>query len=508
MWTINDFFDNNIRKFESKEALVHGEERLTWQQLGERVNRRAAWLQRQGVRKGDKVALQGRNSTSWVEFFFAIVRCGGVVVPVNHKLAATEVEYILRDSGSMLWFVDSSIFTELELSPERAGVSVFALDEDSSDSTIEPAGYGKQGAFIPVDVSENDLAELLYTSGTTGQPKGCMHSHKTILLAALSTSVVGWGFNIQDRVLIGMPIWHSAPLNCQLIGALYVGATLVLLREYGPRKFLETIQEEQCTVFFGAPIAFILPVQTLDDFDSFDISSMRAWLFGGGPIDSSTSNMLREKFKSDRFYQVYGMTESGPTGISLYPHEQIMKAGSIGKYALTGCDLRVVRTDGKNANPGDVGEIWLRAQSMMLGYHNQPNATMQAFDNGWYRTGDLARMDEDGYLFIVDRTKDMIITGGENVYSKEVEDVLVNCPGVSEVAVIGIPHADWGETVAAIVVSQDNQELDIENVKGFCQGKLAPYKIPRLIQFVDNIPRTPTGKMMKYKIREKFNQIN
>ncbi|NMT63114.1 class I adenylate-forming enzyme family protein [Marinobacter orientalis] len=503
MWTINDVLDSNTRKFSDKEAFVQDDRRLSWGQLGENVRQRAAWLQQQGVGKGDKIAIHGRNSTTWIEAFFAVLKCGGVAVPVNHKLAAAEVEYILADSDSSLWLVDSSLFEELGLDPKDTGIRTFALDTDKEVTGLDPMGFGTETDFRSVDVSADDLAELLYTSGTTGRPKGCMHSHETALLAGIGPGMV-WGTGMNDRILMAMPIWHSAPLNNQLLGALYVGATVVLMREYEPVKFLETVQNERCTIFFGAPIAYVMPVQVVEDFEAFDLSSVHAWLYGGGPIDADTAKLLSAKYKSERFYQIYGMTETGPTGTALYPHEQQTKAGSIGKIAVNGCDMRLVNENREDARPGEVGEIWLRAQSMMLGYYKLPEASQKAFEDGWYRTGDLARIDGDGYLFIVDRAKDMIVTGGENVYSKEVEDVLINCPGVNEVAVIGLPHKDWGETVVAVIVTDRSSPIDEEAITSYCKDKLARYKIPRSIQVVDSIPRTPTGKVMKFKVRETF----
>lgn len=503
MWTINDVLDSNARKYCDREALVYGDRRLHWGELGRNVKRRAAWLQQQGIRKGDKVALHGRNSIDWVESFFAILRCGAVAIPVNHKLATAEVTYILKNSDSTVWLVDAPLYAELNVDSSALGISAFAMESGSGTTGLTPAGYADEESLEPVPVSSSDLAELLYTSGTTGDPKGCMHSHETALLAAIGPGMV-WGIGMDDRVLMAMPIWHSAPLNNQFLGALYAGATTVLMKEYEPREFLTLVEKERCTIFFGAPIAYLMPLQVVKDFDSFDLSSMRAWLYGGGPIDSETAKLLSQKYKSDRFYQVYGMTETGPTGTALYPEEQQSKAGSIGKLAVNGCDMRVVSPNGEDTKPGEVGEIWLRAQSMMLGYYKLEEASKEAFQDGWYRSGDLVRMDEDGYLFLVDRMKDMIVTGGENVYSKEVEDVVINCPGVQEVAVIGIPNKEWGETVAAVIVTDCSDGVDEKAIQDFCKDKLARYKIPRIIQFVDSIPRTPTGKIMKYRVREVF----
>jgi feruloyl-CoA synthase len=285
-----------------------------------------------------------------------------------------------------------------------------------------------------------------------------------------------------------------------------VGGTTVLIREYHPLHFLQAIEQEKCTIYFGAPISYTLPLQMLPSFDTFDLSSMRAWIYGGGPIGADTARMIMSRYKSDHFYQVYGMTESGPTGTTLAPKDQLRKAGSIGRSGLPGCDIVVMKTPAEAAKPGEVGEIWLKADSMMKGYFKDPAATQEVFEKGWYKTGDVARLDEDGYLFIVDRTKDMIVTGGENVYSKEVEDAIVACPGVAAVAVIGIPHKQWGETVAAFVVPAKDGKCDEEKIRSFLSDKLAKYKVPRTITFVDNLPYTPSGKIMKYKLREAYHQ--
>ncbi len=294
---------------------------------------------------------------------------------------------------------------------------------------------------------------MLYTSGTTGRPKGCLLSHRAVTLAAI-TAALGLSITREERTLMAMPIWHSSPLNNWFGGTLYMGGTVVLLREYHPQHFLQAVQDEGVTLYFGAPVSYFAPLQMLPDFARYDLSSVRAWVYGGGPIGAEMARKLATAYRSDRFYQVYGMTETGPTGTTLYPEEQVERAGSIGRVALPGVDMRVVRDDGEDAGPGDTGEIWLRTGSVMDGYLHDAQATAAAFaPGGWYRTGDLARLDDAGYLFIVDRTKDMVITGGENVYSKEVEDAISAHPQVADVAVVGRPHPEWGETVIAHVVT-------------------------------------------------------
>lgn len=312
-----------------------------------------------------------------------------------------------------------------------------------------------------------------------------------------------FGLGQDDRVLIAMPIWHSFPLNNLLVSSLYFGACVVFMPEYHPRTFLQTIQAERCTLFFGAPIAYLMPLEKIPDFDEFDLSSVRAWLYGAGPIDAVSARVLMERYKSDRFYQLFGMTETGPTGTALLPDEQLAKAGSIGRCAVSGCDLKVMLDGGKiEAAPGENGEIWMRCQSMMKGYYRNPEATASAFRDGWYCTGDVAHIDEEGYLFIVDRLKDMVIIGGENVYSKEVEDVLAQHPAISEVAVIGMPDIAWGESLTAVIVPRAGETVDIDDVKTYCARYLARYKIPRLIRIIETMPRTPTGKVKKYMLRD------
>ncbi|WP_064574829.1 class I adenylate-forming enzyme family protein [Cupriavidus gilardii] len=503
MWTINEALDSVARQRSSDIAIVDGAQRIRYDELRRRVKYTAAWLQAQGIGKGDKVALQGRNSAAWVIAYYAILDIGGVAVPVNHKLAAPETAYILAHSESRLWLVDADLHRQLDGAPPAFALSAVG-NEQAGLPPIAPEG--EQHDYRPVDVDDDDLAELLYTSGTTGKPKGCMHSHANVILAGTGSSLV-YGLGPSDRVLLAMPIWHSFPLNNLLVGSLFVGATAVLLPEYHPVRFLETVQQERCTLFFGAPIAYLMAMKMAPDFASYDLSSVRAWLYGGGPIDSGTARMLAERYRSERFYQVFGMTETGPTGTALLPEEQVVKAGSIGRHAVSGCTVKVMRDDRHEAGPGEVGEIWMRCQSMMLGYYRDPAATAAAFHEGWYRTGDLVRIDEDGYLFIVDRVKDMIVTGGENVYSKEVEDVLAGHPAISEVAVVGMPHPEWGESVAAVVVARADASVDVEDIQAFCAERLAKYKVPRQVRVVEAMPRTPTGKVMKYQLRERLRAL-
>ncbi|MFF2028488.1 class I adenylate-forming enzyme family protein, partial [Streptomyces sp. NPDC058171] len=345
-----------------------------------------------------------------------------VVVPVNHKMQAPEVDYILRHAHVTVCVFDG------ELAPviERLQTPVVLLSTDTAvdGCTFFDDAIADLDPIDGIDVDENDPAEILYTSGTTGAPKGCVHSHRNVVRVA-TTAALGLSITRDERLLMAVPIWHASPLNNWLMATLYMGGTVVLLREYHPIRFLEAVQQQRITLCFGPPVIYTTALNAVPGFADYDLSSVRAWLYGGGPIGADVARRLVESYRTTRFYQVYGMTETGPVGAVLYPEEQLTKAGSIGRVALAGVDMRLAGPGGADVPAGGIGEIWVRTDTVMQGYLDDPDATAAVFaDGGWYRTGDLARKDDDGYLFIVDRAKDMIITGGENVYSKEVEDAI------------------------------------------------------------------------------------
>ena len=494
-------FDSNVRKNPDKDCLRVGGEGYSYRTVSDLSEKAAALFQSWGIKKGDRVAVMSQNTPWFVVAFYGALRAGAVVVPINHKLMPPEVDYILDHSESSVFLFDGSlagIAEKLARSARKIAMDSDAAGFDRFETLLKTAP-----SFAPVPIEDSDLAEILYTSGTTGKPKGCMHTHRGVIMSGITGALV-LKLDEDDRLLMAMPIWHSSPLNNWFMGIQYVGGTTVMIREYHPLHFLQAIQDEQCTVYFGAPISYIMPVQMIPTFDDFDLSSMRAWIYGGGPIAADVALTLMKKYGSDNFYQVYGMTESGPTGTTLRPKDQVRKAGSIGKDGLPGCDIIIMKNEGAAALPGEVGEIWLKADSMMEGYYKDPKATKEVFSNGWYKTGDVARLDEDGYLFMADRAKDMIVTGGENVYSKEVEDAIASHPDVVEAAIIGIPNPEWGETVAAVIVPAADRELTRDIMNDYLADKLAKFKTPKTYTFVAELPHTASGKVMKYKLREAY----
>lgn len=499
--TIVSIVEQNAAKFPDRIALCDLSETFTFSQVLENSRQAAGVFQAAGIKKGDAIAIMGQNSFDFVFAYFGALMAGAVAVPVNHKLTAPEVSYILEDSCAALFLFDGSLADVAEKleAPADRQIQKMALDTRASGTPF--LWDMEQAPFSPASLGEDDPAQILYTSGTTGNPKGCLHTHKSVL-AAGRAGREAVGLTGEDRVLIAMPIWHSSPLNNWFMGITLAGGTTVLIREYHPLLFLQAVQERRCTVYFGAPISYLMPLQVIPNFGTFDLSSMKAWIYGGGPIAPETVKKLTAAYKSHRFFQVYGMTESGPTGTVLRPEDHKDHAGSIGRQALPGAELKVMKDEKTQAGPGETGEIWLRAGSMMKGYLNRPDDTNAAFSGDWFRTGDVARIDEDGYLFIVDRLKDMIVTGGENVYSKEVEDKIMEHPAVAEAAVVGIPHPDWGESVKAVIVTAQDQEISAEDLTEFLSKRLAKYKLPRIIDIADSLPHTPSGKVMKFKLRK------
>lgn len=489
----------SARRVGAKPALISDQGDYTYAELLAASRRAAAVFRDAGVRPGDRVGVMTYNTPAFVIAAFGLWRAGAALVPINHKFTAHEVAYVAGHAGVRVVVADVDLADRVR--DGAPDVAVLTSD-DAGTGGFDRAVAGA-AEWDGVEVGRDDIAEVLYTSGTTSNPKGCLHSHGGLAsVPAYTTAAVG--LRRDDRFLIAMPIWHASPLNNWFLSMIYLGGTVVLQKEYHPVGFLDAVQRHRVTAFFGAPIAYLAPLKALPavgrSLADFDLSSVRMWVYGAAPLGAQTVQMLQQAYGSDRFYQVYGMTETGPVGTALYPEEQVAKAGSVGAGAMPGVDIRVVRVDdGGDAAPGEVGELWMRTGTRMVGYLNDAPATAAAFAGDWYRTGDLARVDEDGFLFIVDRLKDIVITGGENVYSPEVEEALRQHPEILDAAVVGRPHDEWGETVIAVV--EASAPLSLHEVRSFLTASLAKYKIPRELIIVDALPRTASGKITKHVLR-------
>lgn len=493
--------ERSARTFPTKEAVVSDLGTLDYRSLLAASRRAAAVFRDAGVQPGDRVGVMAYNTPAFVVAAFGLWRAGATLVPVNHKFTAHEVSYVAAHAGLALFVADADLADRVAAGAPDVRALTTADDGSGEFDRLVADAAEWDGADVPGTA----VAQVLYTSGTTSSPKGCMHSHEGLSnVPAYTTAAVG--LRRDDRFLIAMPIWHASPLNNWFLSMMYLGGTVVLLKEYHPVHFLEAVVKHRATAFFGAPIAYLAPLQVLPavgrSLDEFDLSGMRLWAYGGAPLGAETVAALQHAYGSDQFYQVYGMSEMGPVGSALYPDEQVEKAGSIGAGGMPGVDIRVVGPDGSDVAAGQTGELWMRSSTRMAGYLHDPDATAAAFADEWYRTGDLAQVDADGYLFIVDRLKDVVITGGENVYCPEVEEALRLHPAITDAAVVGRPHAEWGQTVVAFVEAVTPVTLD--EVRTFVAGRLAKYKVPRELQVVEALPRTPSGKVMKHVLRERL----
>jgi O-succinylbenzoate-CoA ligase len=510
---------NNLAQFLAKraelnprlEALVDVAtgQRFTYAELNSQANRMAHALAGLGVRKGDRVATLVMNSPEFVETFFGSAQLGAVLVPLNWRLVANELAFMLADSGAETLVFGSEFRTGVaDLHARgRHGTTVrtwidVGKPADRPAFAVSYADlHGAASAREPAIVAENDdLLYLMYTSGTTGLPKGVMHSHGTTMwavLTACATADLRW----KDRNLLCLPLFHVGAL-LPLLTTFYVGGTNVLMHEFNPASIWQVFQQERITVALAVPTMLHVMLQTYEP-TSHDISGLRWIMSGGSPVPVS----LIERYAKlgIEIHQTYGLTESGGPACLIAPDEAITRAGSTGK-AYFHTDVRIVDERGTDVEPHVPGELLVRAPHVMLGYWNQPAATEEVLKDGWLHTGDLATVDGEGFVYIHDRLKDMIISGGENIYPAEIENVILGHPGVAEVAVIGVPSAQWGESPVAVVVRKDAALTDQE-VLGHCAGKLARYKLPKQVYFTEAIPRNATGKALKRVLREQFREL-
>ncbi len=503
---LGELVARNARMLPHKEALVYEDRRFTWFEVNERVNAIANTLIELGLKKGDKVAMWMFNTDYFVFVFYGIVKAGGVAVPVNFRLAPPEAEYIFDHCDAVALVFDDVFEPAMREMKPRLGkikrfLSAGAGSFDGFDAVSSVMHKGKrQEPRVPVD--EFDESEIIYTSGTTGRPKGAVLTHHNqMMLTTSMTSLIA--INPRDRILHTAPLFHSAELNLYLNPGTYLGSTHVVVRDFVPNKILSLIEKEKITQFFGAPVMYMY-MMAVPDFDKYDISSVRYYGYGAAPMAAESVRQMIDKFKSTSFFCLCGFTEAGPGGIALLPEEQIRKAGAGGKY-IVNMESRIADDKGVTiTKPGVVGELCIKGDTIMKGYYKNPEATAEAIRDGWVYAGDLAVMDDEGYITLVDRKKDMIITGGENVYSKEVEDAIYEHPSVQEAAIIGIPDPRWGETVMAVVAPKQGKTLELDELRKFLGSRIADFKIPRLLEVMPALPKNVSGKVLKYKLREQF----
>jgi long-chain acyl-CoA synthetase len=463
---------------------------LTYAQLDDATKHVAGLLAAEGVQPGDRVAIMLPNVPHFAVLYYGILRAGAVAVPMNPLLKEREVAYHLVNSGTTLIFAWEGFRDEAEAGAKLAEAKAVVVDSVGFSALLGDA----QPVDGVVERDDYDTAVILYTSGTTGQPKGAQLTH-TNLARNVEITVEMAGITADDVFFGGLPLFHVFGQTCGLNAAIAAGATLTLMPRFDPANALEVLVRDKVTIFEGVPTMYVVLVNHPDKA-SYDLSALRICVSGGAamPIDVMTAF---EKAFGCAVLEGYGLSETSPVASFNLPDKR--RPGSIGT-PVTGVTFRIVDDADNEVTPGDIGEIAIRGHNVMKGYWNLPEETADAMRNGWFHTGDMARQDEDGFYFLVDRKKDVIIRGGYNVYPREIEEIFYQHPVVAEVAVVGIPHAELGQEVGAAVALKPGTTATAEELRVFVKDKVAAYKYPRHIHIVDALPKGETGKILKREI--------
>ena len=491
--------------------------RLTYRELDERAARATVALRSLGLAPEDRVALLAGNRVEFLDLFFAAGKGAAVLVPIGTRLTAHEVAAILADSGARLFVYSGEFATLVETlraMPEAVGIERWvALDSPTTSApgaTGEPAEGDERYAalvaaseiagFAPTRREGEDLYCLLYTSGTTGRPKGVMIPHRQVAWNGYNT-VAGWQLTAEDVSPIFTPLYHAGGLFAFLVPIFTIGGTVVLHRGFDPAEIWQTVARERCTVILGVPTIWKLLTEAAE-FATVDLSSVRGLYSGGAPLPTWIAELYQSRGLV--FKQGFGMTEVGVNCFAMTVEDSVRKLGSIGK-AMMHTEVRLVDGEGRDVPPGEVGELWFRGPHLSLGYWRNPAATAAAYvAGGWFRSGDLARRDDEGFFTIAGRAKEMIISGGVNIYPAEIEAVLLQHPGVRDAAVVGIEHPTWGEAGVAFVVPLAPGSADAATLLDFVAERLARFKLPKEVVHLAELPRSAYGKVLKEELKARY----
>ncbi|NJL20326.1 MAG: fatty acid--CoA ligase [Leptolyngbyaceae cyanobacterium SM1_3_5] len=505
--TLADLVTMQAQRYPDRKALIFQGRSLTYQQLDRQSDRLAAALLQKNIQARSRVAVWAKDSLKSYEILFACAKIGAVFVPVNWRLATPEICYILKDAEVELLFVDQPFCTVVEsIAPELEQIqSIITLQPSSQNWLNYETLLQENDTALKITIQPEMIAVQMYTSGTTGHPKGVQLAHYSFFaiakeFAKQNKQWIGW--SDQDKSLLTLPIFHIGGLWWAVRG-LIAGAENVLLEAFIPADALKAIAHHRITKTCVVP-AMIQAMLMEPSCRSTDFSSLDTVVYGGSPIAETLLNQAIELFGCG-FFQIYGMTETGNCAITLtatdhaMPH-RLKAAGS----PFPGVEIAVVNSHSQKVPQGEIGEICIRSPANMIGYWKLPEATAKTLIDGWIHTGDAGYLDEDGYVYICDRIKDMICYASENIYPAEVENVLYQHSAIAEVAVIGVPDSQWGETVKALIVLKPGAEATALDIINFGRGKLANFKLPRSVEFIDLLPRTPSGKVQKGRLREKY----
>ncbi len=496
--SLNDMLDRSVAKWPDRECLVFDQERLTFWQFAREVQATAASLAWRRVGNGDRVALLMENRLEFALAYYAVQRVGGIAVVLNARLPADTITFMLRDAGVKLLVTSPEMAALLVSSGKRPPQleHIVTLGPPPAPDMTAWSTFRESRATAydrPTD-DEDKPAAILYTSGTTGLPKGAIQTHRNVISNAMNAARL-LGLSPEDRTLVAVPLFHATGVNSQLSAMLYAGGTSVLRPYFKTDDFIDQLVREQISVAIGVATMFWFMLES-PNLAGQDLSRLRHIVYGGSPAPVQLIERLKRQFPAVQLGNVWGLTECTSIATWLPDDAALAKPDSVGLGAPT----LEVRVDNPAAN-GGIGELLVKGPSVIPGYWNNAAASQETLQNGWLKTGDIGRIDDEGYVYVLDRKKDMIIRGGQNIYSIEVENVLYQHPKVLEAAVVGIPDPVWGERVRAFLVAKPGQSVQAEEIREFCQERLARYMVPETVRVVPMLPRNPGGKVLKDALR-------
>ena len=501
---IGELLTRIAQKSPKLESFVFENRRYTYEESNKRVNRLANGLMELGIGSGDKVAVLFLNALELVECYFAISKIGAVAVPLNFRLVGPELIYQITQSESKI-VVFGKVFEETIASIKNdlpnVGNYIGINQGQNADNIDYDELLQKQTDEEPeIIVSDDDPAFIVYTSGTTGKPKGAVLTHKNLIMDALNI-VSEINFPHNPRWLCVPPLFHAAALGL-FLAVMVKGGSTIIVEQFVPQEIPKMLEEEKISFLFLVPAMWIFVLQ-VPNVDGFDLSALKIGVTGAAIMPVEVKKQIFGMFPEMLIYDVFGQTEMSPCTTMLKHSDALRKPGSVGQR-ITNVEARIVDQNGNDVKVGEVGEIVYRGPTTMKEYYNKPKETEEAMEGGWFHSGDLVREDDEGYIYVVDRAKDMIISGGENIYAAEVEEVIFKHPKVLEVAIIGVSDQQWGEAVKAVVVPKEGETINEEEIVSHCKENLASYKKPKSVEIIESLPRNAAGKVMKFKLRGQF----